>query len=82
MDIQPGGVQDHFLQNVLKFGLDKYIWNEEAQPHFPKISRKLDVRIGKMKKKSISKERKTSICFNKLAVYYQGSLHINKIFRV
>ena len=45
MDIQPGGVLEHFPQNVLKFGFgdwkNVYIWKEEAQPHFsqdpPKI---------------------------------------------
>ena len=52
MDIQPGGVQDHFLQNVLKFGFGDWK-NVYGIPFLPKISRKLDVWMGKMKKKSI-----------------------------
>ena len=54
MDIQPGGVQDHFLQNVqnLDLGIGKmYMKRGGPTPFFPKISRKLDVWMGKWKKK-------------------------------
>ena len=37
MDIQTGGGQNHFLQNMLKFGFEDWknvFENEEAQPHF------------------------------------------------
>ena len=53
MDIQLGGVQDHFLQNVLKFGFGdwKNVYEtRRPNPIFPKISRKLDVWSGKMEK--------------------------------
>ena len=41
MDIQPGWVHDHFLQNVLKFGLGigkMYMKRGGPTPFFPKIS--------------------------------------------
>ena len=59
MDIQPGGVQDHFLQNVLKFGFGdwKNVYEtRRPNPIFPKNSRKLDVWMGKMKKKYVKRE--------------------------
>ena len=59
MDIQPGGVQDHFLQNVLKFGFgDRKMCMKRGgpTPSFPKISRKLDVCMGKVEKKYMKRE--------------------------
>ena len=61
MDIQLDGVQDHFLQNVLKFGFGdwKNVYEtRRPNPIFPKISRKLDVWIGKMEKKVYEKRGK------------------------
>ena len=61
MDIQPGGVQDHLLQNVLKFGFGdwKNVYEtRRLNPIFPKISRKLDVWMGKMEKKVYEKRGK------------------------
>ena len=54
MDIQPGGVQDHFPQNVLKFGfVDWKNVDEKRKPNpiFPKIPEKLDVWMGENGKK-------------------------------
>ena len=85
MDIQSGGVQDHFLQNVLKFGFVDWknlYETRRPKPIFPQNLPKIGCMDGENGKKSISKERKTSTCFNKLEVYRQGSLHINKNFRV
>ena len=61
MDIQPGGVQDHFLQNVLQFefGDWKNVYETRGPtPFFPKISRKLDVWMEKMEKKVYEKRGK------------------------
>ena len=61
IDIQPGGVQDHFLQNVLKFGFGdwKNVYEtRRSNPIFPKISRKMDVWMGKMEKKVHEKRGK------------------------
>ena len=59
MDIQPGGVKNHFLQNVLNFGFGdwKNVYEtRRPNPIFPKISRKLDELMGKWEKKYIKRE--------------------------
>ena len=59
MDIQQGGVQDHFPQNVLKFGFGDWKNVDEKRrpnPIFPKIPEKLDVWMGEMGKKSIYRQ--------------------------
>ena len=50
MDIQPGGVQNHFLQNVLNFGFGD--WKNVYETRRPNLifPRKLDVWMGKMEK--------------------------------
>ena len=58
MDIQLGGVQDHFPQNVLKFGFGdwKNVYEKRRpSPIFPKISRKLDVWMEENGKKVYEK---------------------------
>ena len=55
MDIQPGGIQDHFLQNVLKFGFGdwKNVYETtRPKPVFPQKLTKIGcVDGGKWKKK-------------------------------
>ena len=56
MDIQPGGVQDHFPQDVLKFGFGdwKNVYDKRRpNPIFPKDPRKLDVWMGENEKKQV-----------------------------
>ena len=56
MDIQPDGVQDHFLQNVLKFGFgDWKIVYETRRPNpiFPQDAPKIGILDGENRKKSI-----------------------------
>ena len=56
MDIQPGGVQDHFLQNVLKFGFGdwKNVYEtRRPNPIFPQNLPKIGCVDGENEKKSI-----------------------------
>ena len=59
--VQPGGVQDHFPQNVLKFGFRdwKNVYEKRRpNPIFPNIPRKLDVWMGENGKKVYEKRGK------------------------
>ena len=64
MDIQPGGVQDHFPQNVLKFGFGDWknvivYENRRPNPIFPQNPRKIGcVDGGKWEKKYMKREEK------------------------
>ena len=60
MDIQPGGVRDHFLQNVLKFGFGdwKNVYEtRRLNPIFPKnLPENWMCGWGKWKKKYMKRE--------------------------
>ena len=58
MDIQPGGVQDDFPQNVLKFGFGDWKNVYEKRRPNPIFPRKLDVWIGENGKKVYEKTGK------------------------
>ena len=56
IDIQPGGVQDHFFQNVLKFGFGgwKNVYEtRRPNPIFPQNLPKIGCMDGENGKKSI-----------------------------
>ena len=58
MDIQPGGVQDHFPQNVLKFRFRDWknvivYENRRSNPIFPQDPRKIGCADGGKWEKSI-----------------------------
>ena len=59
MDIQPGGVQDHFLQNVLKFGFGdwKNVYEtRRPNPTFPQNFPKIGCVDGENGKKYMKRE--------------------------
>ena len=56
MDIQPGGVQDHFLQNVLKFGFGDWKNTYETRRLNPIFPENWMCGWGKWKKKYMKRE--------------------------
>ena len=59
MDIQPGEVQDHFPQNVLKFGLGdwKNVYEKRRpNPIFPQDPPKMGEKYMKLKREEIFTE--------------------------
>ena len=58
MDIQPGGVQDHFLQNVLKFGFGDWKNTYETRRLNPIFPENWMCGWGKWKKKVYEKRGK------------------------
>ena len=66
MDIQPGGVQDHFLQDVLKFGIGDWKNAYETRrpnPIFPQNLPKIGCVDGENGKKKYMKREENKYLF-------------------
>ena len=82
MDIQPVGVQDHFSQNVLKFGFGdwKNVYEKRRpNPIFPQDLPKIG--WGKMRKKVYEKRKKQVFVLTnwRFTNYYQGVLKTTQL---
>ena len=66
MDIQPGGVQDHFPQNVLKFGFGdwKNVYEKRrSNPIFPQNPPKIGCVDGRKWEKKYMKREENKYLF-------------------